>query len=60
VPGKDTIVPHPVWQNCYWRSSGQLPQTTVEDERWRSQSETDHRLDGGVRPLNTSSVSGEG
>jgi pimeloyl-ACP methyl ester carboxylesterase len=46
VPGKDTIVPHPVWQNCYWRSSGQLSRTTVEDECWRSQSDSDHRLDG--------------
>jgi hypothetical protein len=33
--------------------SGQLPRTTVEDECWRSQSGSDHRLDGGVRPLNT-------
>ena len=33
--------------------SGQLPRTTDEDECWRSQSDSDHRLDGGVRPLNT-------
>ena len=34
--------------------SGQLPRTTVENECWCSQSDSDHRLDGGVQPLNTS------
>ena len=34
--------------------SGQLSRTTVENECWCSQSDSDHRLDGGVQPLNTS------